>query len=142
MKKIIILLFTIFLVISCESSYEYGSYYFTILSDGTVRFDGVHEKLKETISGTFYLPEFIYGRKVTQIGSRAFSYSGITSITIPKNVTKIEDWAFYGCKSLTRVIFEEPNGWKAGSHTLSLTDLQQNAVYLKSTYYSDDWERR
>jgi len=46
MKKIIILLFTIFLVISCKSSYEYGSYYFTILSDGTMQFDVVNKIFK------------------------------------------------------------------------------------------------
>ena len=168
MKKYLILLCAALVFISCDSTYQYTDYSFIILSSGTIQFNGfkdVPKERKQDISRTVYIPEFIYGRKVTHIGSsafancsnltsivmpdtithigyRAFSYSGITSITIPKNVTKIEDWAFYGCKSLTRVIFEEPNGWKAGSHTLSLINPQQNAVYLKSTYYSDDWERR
>jgi hypothetical protein len=56
------------------------------------------------------------GSKVALIGERAFSYTGITSITIPKSVTVIEGGAFGGLSSyafgdpsnreLTRVTFE------------------------------------
>jgi|GEM_PF-516416 len=155
MKKIIILLSTIFLVISCKSSYEYGCYYFTILSDGTVRFDGVHEKLRETISGTFYLPKKIYGREVTQIGERAFKdCKKLTDITILSTVTEIGNDAFYDCTNLESVTFEDPFGWKGKKlklelnkytdkkevveekiYMLTLTNPKKNAEYLKEREY-------
>lgn len=40
---------------------------------------------------------------VTAIGFAAFDFSGITSITIPNPVTRIEDLAFYYCPALTSV---------------------------------------
>lgn len=40
---------------------------------------------------------------VTEIGSSAFSGTGLTSITIPNSVTKIGEYAFYGCTGLTSV---------------------------------------
>lgn len=41
---------------------------------------------------------------VTTIGRYAFSRSGLTNLTIPNSVTKIEDFAFYDCWSLKSVI--------------------------------------
>lgn len=148
MKKIIILLFTIFFVISCETSYKYGGYSFTILSDGTVRFDGVHEKLKETISGAFYLPKKIYGRKVTQIGEKAFkNCKKITGITILSTITEIGEDAFEGCTNLKSVTFESPYGWKleeegiwiVNTTGLTFTEPKKNAEYLKDTYCNARW---
>ena len=145
MKKIIILLFTILLVISCESSYKYGGYYFTILNDDTVRFDRLQDK---EISGTFYLPKKIYGRRVTQIGEKAFKdCKKITSITIISTITEIGSYAFEGCTNLESVTFEDLYGWKAESlwetiTPLTLTDPQQNANYLKDTYKSYTWQRQ
>ena len=40
---------------------------------------------------------------VTSIGSNAFAYSGLTSITIPNSVTTIGYGVFYGCSGLTSV---------------------------------------
>ena len=142
MKKIIILLFTIFLVISCESSYKYGGYYFTILSDDTVRFDRLQDK---EISGTFYLPKKIYGRKVTQIGSNAFKdCKKITRITIISTITEIGSYAFEGCTSLESITFEDPYGWKAEDlrqtiTPLTLTDPKKNAAFLKDEYRYHRW---
>lgn len=142
MKKIIILLFTIFLVISCESSYKYGGYYFTILSDDTVRFDRLQDK---EISGTFYLPKKIYGRKVTQIGSNAFKdCKKITRITIISTITEIGSYAFEGCTSLESITFEDPYGWKT-EHLwqtitpLTLTDPTKNVAFLKDEYRYYRW---
>lgn len=40
---------------------------------------------------------------VTEIGSAAFRNSGIANATIPANLTKIGDYAFYGCANLTSI---------------------------------------
>ena len=135
MKKIIILLFTIFLVISCESSYKYGGYYFTILSDDTVRFDRLQDK---KISGTFYLPKKIYGRKVTQIGNNAFKdCKKIIRITIISTITEIGSYAFEGCTSLESITFEDPYGWK--TEDLWLTNPKKNVAFLKDEYRYHRW---
>ena len=142
MKKIIILLSAIILSISCESSYKYGDYSFTILNDGTVRFDKMQDK---KISGTFYLPKKIYGRKVTQIGEKAFKdCKKITGITILSTITEIGNRAFEGCTSLETVTFEDPYGWKSEdiwqkTTPVTLTDPKKNAEYLKKM--SNRWAK-
>lgn len=40
---------------------------------------------------------------VTTIGENAFSYSGLTSITIPAGVTSIGNWVLQNCESLTSI---------------------------------------
>ena len=50
---------------------------------------------------------FANGSVCESIGSRAFQYSGITSITIPSNVTYMGNNAFSNCGSLKTVGFED-----------------------------------
>ncbi|MDO6761814.1 leucine-rich repeat protein [Tamlana sp. 2_MG-2023] len=45
--------------------------------------------------GNITIPETINGETVTTIGEDAFSYAGLTNVTIPNTVTIIEDDAFY-----------------------------------------------
>lgn len=45
-------------------------------------------------SGTLVVPTFIEGKPVTAIGSFAFGYSQMTSITLPATVTTVDDYAF------------------------------------------------
>jgi len=47
-------------------------------------------------STTVVIPSIIEGIDVTEIGQQAFSYEGLTEITIPISVTKIDFEAFYG----------------------------------------------
>lgn len=54
------------------------------------------------------VPSMINGVAVTEIGKEAFaSNTSITSVAIPKTVTRICDKAFYGCKNLTTVTYED-----------------------------------
>ncbi|CAN2230089.1 Listeria/Bacterioides repeat [Candidatus Nanopelagicaceae bacterium] len=55
---------------------------------------------------------------LTTIGYQSFTYTGITSIVIPKSVTKIAGAAFYKAFLLSSVTFEEPS---------SLTSLGEDA---------------
>lgn len=56
------------------------------------------------ISGELVIPDTLGGYPVTSIGCKAFSYcTGLTSITIPANVSSIVPWAFDYCTGLTRI---------------------------------------
>ena len=46
---------------------------------------------------------------MTEIGRDAFEGTGLTSIVIPESVTKIGDFAFYGCEGLTSINVSEGN---------------------------------
>ena len=83
------------------------------------------------------------------IGVSAFDncYS-LASITIPSSVVFIGEDAFLGCSNLTSAVFEDVNFWyvfKAADETnvtnLILTDIEQNATYLKTTYSNYYWYR-
>ena len=62
---------------------------------------------KNAYVGNVVIPEEVTymnrTRKVTSIGSDAFKYSSLTSVTIPNSVTSIGGSAFYYCSSLTSV---------------------------------------
>lgn len=49
------------------------------------------------------LKEYEIGEGITEIGEFAFARSGLSSVTIPEGVTKIEYGAFYHCDDLTEV---------------------------------------
>lgn len=65
---------------------------------------------KTTASGALEIPEKIGLLYVTGIGYDAFyECDKLTSITIPKSVNYIEEYAFYGCTSLTEVKVNSAN---------------------------------
>ncbi len=108
-------------------------------------------KIKEGV--TRILPHAFYGcdeltsvtipDSVTSIGDYAFcDCDALTSVTIPDSVTSIGYRAFYGCDALTSVIFEDTTTWYrtsdnsfVGGEIISVTDLKQNASYLKGSSY-------
>ncbi|MCI5744897.1 MAG: leucine-rich repeat domain-containing protein, partial [Erysipelotrichaceae bacterium] len=49
------------------------------------------------------------GSKLSRLGSGVFGYTGITSFTIPSNITSIAQYAFEGCNNLKEVTFAEGN---------------------------------
>lgn len=57
--------------------------------------------------GEAVVPGRINGLPVTSIGNRAFAGSGVTTVTIPENVTSIGGGAFDQCTSLTNVMIPQ-----------------------------------
>ena len=82
---------------------------------------------------------------VTSIAEDAFSYCrSLTSITIPSSITSIGKYAFNHCDNLTSVVFEEPDGWSAGSTAILSEDLADPATaaeYLVNMYWECIWTR-
>lgn len=55
--------------------------------------------------GNITIPDAINGLSVVNIASNAFrTNSGLTSVSIPNNITNIGGWAFYSCRRLTNAL--------------------------------------
>ena len=53
------------------------------------------------------IPEDFNGYAVTEIANGAFRSSAVTSVTLPSSVEKIENYAFYSCRNLATVNFND-----------------------------------
>ena len=93
------------------------------------------------------LPENYKGRNYG-IGDQAFnSYTGLTSVTIPNNVTSIGDFSFWGCNNLTNITSFIPAGrlFAIREYTFSCVDLNNCTLYVpyksKEKYtLTDGWK--
>lgn len=78
-----------------------------------------------------------FPKTVTTIGEYAFSQSSISGdLHIPGTVKNINHYAFYSCFQLNAVILEEgveTVGWHAFSGLISVLSLPQSIQYLNST---------
>ena len=96
-------------------------------------------KFKESVNGSteITIPSTINGVAVTELGKDAFANNTkLTAIKIPKTVTRICDKAFWGCKNLTTVSFEDANsvgvlGERAFSGCCKLTSIVLGADLMK-----------
>ena len=72
---------------------------YNLLEEGTVeitRYKGLESDVK--------IPSEIAGKRVTKIGSSAFSFcSGLTSVIVPEGIDSIGEKAFIGCSGLTSI---------------------------------------
>lgn len=98
-------------------------YVYRVDKDGKligIGFDGTGEPTNVEIAGK------IGPHSITKIGTR-FSESKnkdkLTTLTIPKTITQIEDNAFKGCKNLTKVIFEDSD---------AIENIGENAFFTQS----------
>ncbi len=103
---------------------EEDSVKYAVSSNGTAYVLGLVENptLRNII-----IPSAINGYIVDAIIDRAFQNLDITSIVIPNSVTSIGVSAFYGCSSLTSIIFEENS---------QLTEIRHNTFYKCSSLSS------
>ena len=95
------------------------------------------------------IPSEINGVSVKEITSYAFRGSGISYVSIPESITRISNYAFYDCTSLSRVEFDDPEGWQCASSAAATSgtelikeDISQPniaAIYLTSTYSKQHW---
>lgn len=94
------------------------------------------------------IPYALDGYKVTSIGEYAFlNCSAITSIVIPDSITNIEANVFYGCDTLTKIIFK---GTVAQWNAVNKSDLWNRywvtglkgsyTIYCTDGYVSKDGE--
>lgn len=65
-------------------------------------------KYPHGIGEPLYLSNIPFMQELRYIPTRTFEYcSGLTSVTIPKSVTEIGDWAFNKCAGLTSILIPE-----------------------------------
>lgn len=78
---------------------------------------------------------------VTEIQPSAFSYSNLTTISIPTSVTIIGYRAFEGCVSLTSVAFADTiTTWDVSSNTnYNVSNAATNANNFKNAYKTSTW---
>ncbi len=80
-----------------------SDFQYEVLPDGSIRITKYTGSIENVV-----IPDKIEGKSVTRIGNYAFAEcSSLTSITIPNSVTCIENYAFERCSSLTSI--EIPN---------------------------------
>ncbi len=65
---------------------------------------------------------------VTTVGYSAFFNSGLVSLTLPQNVTQIEDCAFWGCNQLLEIINLSQLPLQKGSQDYA--EIALNAMYI------------
>jgi len=71
---------------------------------------------------------FANDNSVTSIGSYAFAYSGLTSVTIPNSVTSIGTYAFRSCTSLSRLTITNSVTSSIGAYTFEACNSLASAT--------------
>lgn len=84
---------------------------------------------------------------LTTIDSYSFENCGLTEITFPASLKRIQAESFKGCSLLTRAVFSDPESWSvkavgagaSAGEALVLTDPAVNARYLTVDHCGKAW---
>lgn len=132
MKKALSFIFSVLLIISVMSGLSFNAlalttddgFEYKFLEDNTIEITGY--------SGTadpVNIPELIFGKPVTSIGSMAFIYQlNISEVRVPVSVKNIGDGAFYGCSNLTDI--ELANGIESIGENAFANCARLKSIYL------------
>lgn len=147
MKKILLLTLLALFMPMAVSAYDYDAYI-----DGIYyRFSGKEAAVtcryrwpddnSSAYKGSVVIPESVtHGGKtyqVTSISKYAFcDCNGLTSITIPKSITSINDRSFDGCTSLTAVHISDLEAWCK----TSISYYSSNPLYFAKHLFLNDQE--
>ena len=151
MKYTLVILLSIFTVLtSCEQKIDYaGVFEIEALDNDTVRICNSRSGYKKSageyhLSGVVKIPAAIYGKKVVEIGKKAFyGCSDVKEFIIPNTVKIIDEEAFKGCTSL-RKIFIPKSVTKIASNTfyecssLQTIDVEDTAAWRGYRFYLSD----
>lgn len=148
MKKILILIVTLFFNVTIWATYDFevDGIYYNFLQDNEV--EVTNKTSRELVySGEIVIPANVtYNGKnyhVISIGERAFwsikENSSLTSVTIPEGVISIGDFAFHNCTALTSITI--PNSIKRiGTSVFESTpwyaNLPDGVFYVGKILYS------
>ena len=107
MKKLFAMLtalvFLLNLYVFSEGNPRTGSYYYRVLSDGTIEITKYIGNAK-----TVNIPSRLFDKTVTSIGDCAFEFCyDLNTVKIPGSVTNIGDYAFNDCKDLVSLTISD-----------------------------------
>ena len=133
---------------------EGGSY--TIIVTGAITNDTISAintaltTLQTNNTGAKVNLDLSHIENLTELPDKAFQNCGsLTSVTIGNSVTSIGKQAFSGCSSLTSVTFKDTSTWcytedenYTGGTVVEVTDMVQNAIYLKDAYCWCNWYKK
>ncbi|MBR1748537.1 MAG: leucine-rich repeat protein [Bacilli bacterium] len=102
MKKIILVLISFMMMGIVNAKTTIDKIEYTILEDDTIQIDGYSGTLTSLV-----IPEIIEDKQVTKIKEAAFYGCKLSSVSIPSGIKEISRGAFADCKSLTTVDLKE-----------------------------------
>lgn len=121
---------------------------YALTAEGTYRLIGIGGYTGKEIR----IPDEYEGIAVTEIAEGAFSgNTEIEHVTVGKNVKRIGKEAFYGCKKIKSITFEETEGWytattataKNGAAAEVRKSAEENAKNLTGNIYGKlYWHRK
>lgn len=113
-----------------DATLTQGPLTYTVVEGGTVTI----KACDKAVTGAVEIPNEIDGLPVTEISASAFANcTGLTSITIPENVTEIGDKAFYSCLYLTEVNFNARNCANKSSSSQTFYNAGKNSTGITVT---------
>lgn len=91
------------------SVFTVGKYKYKITDNSTVAVAGLKNSSTKTVTIGTTVKVGAKSYKITSVAADAFRDTAVTSVTLGKNIKKIEAYAFYSCDYLKKVVFKGEN---------------------------------